>query len=412
MAVVRETDADTQLEYPRGKALYHTAGYIGNPRISPSGDQVAFLDHASPFDNAGDVAVIGRDGRKITLARGFTAAEGLAWSPRGDEIWFTAARAGARSDLRAVTLNGKERVIYSQSSSMLLHDIAKDGRVLIGDTRMRTKLMFHGPGESRERDLSWLDWSVACSISSDGKLVAFSETGDGAGAQGLAYLRETDGKPAVLLGPGGTVQLSPDSRFVVVVMEAGASTITIVPVGTGQSRSVPIPGYTADYAGLLPDGQHLWFNGSQPSHGRRLFRLNLADGAIVPISEEGIAANVVGVTPDGNGALTMLPGHLRLYWLDGRPPRDLPAIAVGERIAGLTADGAAMFVYDRTQLPAQVFRVDLATGRRELAFSIQPADRAGLESGIGSLFITPDGKAYTYSVSQVLSELHSVTGLK
>jgi hypothetical protein len=411
MAVVRETDADTQLEYPRGKVLYHTAGYIGDMRVSPSGDQVAFLDHASPFDSAGDVAVIGRDGRKVTLARGYTAAEGLAWSPRGDEIWFTAARTGARFDLRAVTLNGKERLIYTQSSSMLLHDIAKDGRVLIGDSRMRTKLLFRGPGDSRERDLSWLDWSVACSLSSDGKLVVFSESGDGAGAQGMGYLRETDGKPAVLLGPGDISQLSPDGRFVVLIQAVG-STIAIVPVGTGQSRSVPIPGYTADYAGLLPDGQHLWFNGSQTSHGRRLFRVNLTDGAIVPISEEGLAANVVGVTPDGNGALTLLPGHTRLYWLDGRPPRDLPAVAVSERIAGLTANGTAMYVYDRTQLPTQVFRADLATGRRELAFSIQPADRAGLQSGIGSLFITPDGKAYAYSLTQILSELHSVSGLK
>jgi len=41
MAVVRETDQGTQLEWPVGKPLYRTAGYISEPRISPAGDRIA-----------------------------------------------------------------------------------------------------------------------------------------------------------------------------------------------------------------------------------------------------------------------------------------------------------------------------------------------------------------------------------
>ncbi len=58
-----------------------------NLRISPKGDLLAFFE----YDNAvGDYAVTVLDphGSKRVLSRGWTAAAGLAWSQRGDEIWF------------------------------------------------------------------------------------------------------------------------------------------------------------------------------------------------------------------------------------------------------------------------------------------------------------------------------------
>jgi sugar lactone lactonase YvrE len=96
LAVVRETDLGTQLEFPDGKVLYKTAGYISEPRISPDGASIAFIDHPLSNDNAGSVAVIDRSGQKKTLTSKYLAAQGLAWSPRGDEVWFSAAKAGAR----------------------------------------------------------------------------------------------------------------------------------------------------------------------------------------------------------------------------------------------------------------------------------------------------------------------------
>jgi len=89
MAVVRETDQGTQLEWPVGKPLYRTAGYISEPRISPAGDRIAFLDHPVTSDNAGRVAVVDRDGNKKTLTQNYAAAEGLAWAP-------AATRSGSR----------------------------------------------------------------------------------------------------------------------------------------------------------------------------------------------------------------------------------------------------------------------------------------------------------------------------
>ena len=47
LAVVRDVGGRNRLEYPIGKVLYETGGWISHPRISPKGDMVAFLDH--PF---------------------------------------------------------------------------------------------------------------------------------------------------------------------------------------------------------------------------------------------------------------------------------------------------------------------------------------------------------------------------
>jgi len=293
---------------------------------------------------------------------------------------------------------------------MVLHDIAKDGRVLVVDQRARTKLMFRSSAEPRDRELSWLDWSLVSSLSGDGKMLAFFESGDGVGQQALAYLRETDGKPAVLLGTGQFPILSADGAFVVVAQQ-DPSQVTIYPTGPGQSRTVSLPGYAIDHAGILPDGKRIWFSGSQPSHGRRLYVMDLEHGAIKPISGEGITVSVA-FSPDTRHVLATQGGAARLFDVDGGPTVELPRLQSGERIAGFTTDRRAMYVYSRNELPAKVYRADLATGRRELAFTIQPSDTAGVINGLSSLQIAQDGKAYTYSLLQLQSELHAVRGLR
>ena len=47
LAVVRVRPGFQQLEFPVGNVLYQTTGGIGNPRISPKGDLIAFLEFHS-----------------------------------------------------------------------------------------------------------------------------------------------------------------------------------------------------------------------------------------------------------------------------------------------------------------------------------------------------------------------------
>jgi len=131
LAIVRDVSGRNQLEFPIGKVLYQTSGWISHPRISRKGDQVAFLDHPLPGDDAGSVKIIDLGGNVKTVATGFQTAQGLAWSADGREIWFTAAELGLKRSIYAVTLGGRERLIARVPGTLMLQDIWQDGRVLL-----------------------------------------------------------------------------------------------------------------------------------------------------------------------------------------------------------------------------------------------------------------------------------------
>ena len=100
MAVVRYVPENHhwRLEYPIGKSLFDSINWISHPKISPDGKWVAFADHENPGgDDEGSVAVIGSDGKDKAkkLSSGWTALEGILWSPAGDEIWFTSTSGGS-----------------------------------------------------------------------------------------------------------------------------------------------------------------------------------------------------------------------------------------------------------------------------------------------------------------------------
>src|SRR5439155_649074 len=98
--------------------------------------------------------------------------------------------------------------------SRLEYLIAKDGRVLITRDVPRVGMVGVTAGNSKERDLSWLDWSAPKDLSLDGKKLLFTESGEAGGGNYSTYLRGTDGSPAVRLGDGLSFALSPDQRWV------------------------------------------------------------------------------------------------------------------------------------------------------------------------------------------------------
>ena len=76
------------------------------------------------------------------------------------------------------------------------HDVSREGRVLLARVGLRPELIGLAPGESKERELTWLDGSVLADLSPDGKTLLISEEGEGGGSNRSIYLRKTDGSPA------------------------------------------------------------------------------------------------------------------------------------------------------------------------------------------------------------------------
>ena len=412
LALVRGIEGRDRLEYPIGKTIYETRGWVGSPRISRGGDRIAFIDHPGKGDDGGFVAVVDRVGKKTTLTRAFSSAQGLAWSPDGSEIWFTAAEAGNRA-LSAVSLSGKLRSLASVTGSLTIQDVSRDGRVILIDETRRLGLSAQVPGQTKERDLSWLDWSRPAGLSRDGKRILFFESGEGGGAGYSIYVRETDGSPAARLGEGTALALSPDGKWAVAIVDKLTNPhLTIYPTGAGQPRPLPLPGLR--YVGptrFLPDSRRVLIGAHEEGHGDRVYLGDTEGGKLRPITPE----NVRGPGPisiDGKHFLARGQDQKAYRFpVEGGEPTLVQGFESTDLPLAWTADDRALFVHRGGGPAARIDRLDLATGRREPWRELFPSDAAGVVR-VSSVFISPDGSFYAYAYSRVLSNLFLVEGLK
>ena len=265
LAVVRHDGPKPRLEFPIGKVLYVGDSWIRSPRVSPKGDLVAFR-----ADEGADckVKVVDLSGKATTLATA-TCALGLAWSPSGEEVWFTEWEV-----IRAVTLGGKQRVLTRFPGRPTLNDVSADGRVLVTTAQWYNGLVFAGPGDTKERDLAWFEFATLGALSRDGRFLLFSDRGSGTGPPYpvQTYLRRTDGAPAVRLGEGQAVSLSPDGKWGISVLGPGIAgtrpvggtrRCLLLPTGPGEPRPLPVGDLECEYASWFPDGKRLLVVGSE-----------------------------------------------------------------------------------------------------------------------------------------------------
>jgi eukaryotic-like serine/threonine-protein kinase len=412
LAVVHHVKGRSRLEYPPGKVLYEISGWISHIRFSPQGDRIGFLEHPLSRDDRGSVAVVDLEGKKTTLSEGWESLQGLAWSPRGDEVWFTATPSGFGRALYGVTLSGKQRSVLRTPGTLTLEDIFPDGRALLSSDSVRVGMIGLGPGETKERDLSWFDWTVPRDISPDGKQVLFDEQGEPMGANYAVGLRRMDGSPPVRLGEGLAGKLSPDGKWAVAFFPGAPEHLTLFPTGPGEPREIHVSGIE-HYGGVrfMPDGQQLVFRGSEPGHAMRGYIADLRGGKPRAVTPEGVGL-FGAISPDGKYLAALdTERKLTLYPIEGGEPRRVPNLPADYVPIGWTPDGAGLFALYSSVPRARIYRVDVATGKQQLARELMPADPAGI-ARVTQVAITPDGKYYVYGYGRILSVLYVVDGLK
>ena len=415
LAIVRDKQGMTRIEYPVGNVLYQLVGWIGQIRLSPDGQRIAFTDHPSRGSDSGSISIVDRKGERRVLSDDWGTLRGLAWSADGREVWFTADRGGAARGLYAVDLQGRERKVLQLASNLTIHDIARDGRVLVGHGQERAGINGLAPGETRERDLSWLDWSLLEEMAPDGRTILLDETAEGGGTTGSVYLRSMDGSPAIRLGDGTGRTMSADGQWVVGTKygEGGRfGQLQLLPTGVGESREIPTGSLFCHMARWLPGDRYLGITAHEPGHGIRLYRLDITTGEAVPFSPEGVDPMEFHPLPAGDAVATI--GADQEHWIypiDGGEPRQMQGLDRSDRVVHWQADGQAVLAYRMNELPARIYRVDLATGERTVWRELQPPDPTGIYR-IGRVRTGAGGEAYAYTYYMQLVDLHVLEGLR
>jgi eukaryotic-like serine/threonine-protein kinase len=416
LAAVHVAGGKSRVEYPLGRVRYETANQVYRVRVSPRDDRLAFNEKAVGFGTNWTLKVLDADGRIRTLPTGVSADFiDFAWSPSGDEIWFTETMGAASFDLRATTLDGRQRIVLPMPIGLRLFDVTADGRVLVGRSSLRSSVAGIRPGDDRERDYSWLDMSEADDVAPDGSFLVMTEYGEGGGiGRWSVFFRKTDGSAAVRIGEGQAFSLSPDGKSVLALRRGSPPSLAVLPIGAGQAADLKNPS-GIDFAGAwwFPDGKTVLFLGQEAGHAPRYWAQPLG-GDPRPITAEGVlGGSVLGthpISPDGT-AIALLDTEMRLAIqpVGGGALRTVtgpPDVS----IVRWSADGRSVFVTTRA-IPARILKVDVATGVRVPVREIVPQDPAGV-ANVYAVQLLDDGRSYFYSYQRELTDLYVIRGLR
>ena len=391
LAVIRRVAGKRRLEFPIGKVLYENDGIFWL-RVSPRGDSIAFLEQT---DTGRNICLIDLAGHKRVLFATTASPFMLAWSPKGDEVWY------AGRDLRKVSLSGHESVLlrFPEPTWAHLNDISADGRVLVVLADYRNGIIALPPGESRERDISWQGYSTATDLTPDGKMVLFGDNGG-------TYMRRSDGASlAVRVGGDDCFAMSPDAKWILCTREGAGSELLVSPTGPGESKVLSAKGLELEGGVWFPDGLHVLVRGRESGRPWRSYVFSLDGGAPRAVTPEGAFGRAL--SPDGRLIAVKDPERrIVLYPVEGGQARTVPGEPEPGDIAGWSSDGKTILVSDF----GHVFRRDIETGSRQAWKELMPSDPAGI-FGLNPIF-SRDGNSYVYTYARWISNLYIIKGLK
>ncbi len=408
LAIIHEAQGKDRLEFPIGKVLYESSGYLSDLRVSPAGDQVGFMEHPLRGDDRGGVSVIDLAGTRVILADGFAAEEGLAWAAGGKELLYSAwEEAEPTYQIAAIDLAGRVRHPLIVPGGFTPQDVATDGAWLATSDDTPNRLMGRSLGAAEERDLSWLDSSGGPVISRDGSTIAFTDWGRSAGANYSVWLRKMDGSPALRLGEGTASDLSPDGAWVLVAVPSNPARLMLYPTGPGEPRRID-GGELEAYrdAEWFGDGKALFVCGNAAGQAPRCYVRSLDAPELRPVTPEGVDTGAV--SSDGNSAIVRrVTGEALLCPLHGGAPRPLPFIGADDRLSRFSPDSTKVWVLRGKRVES----VDLVSGRRETILEIGAAGGGGMVN-VTTIALADDPRAYAYTAGEYSSRLFQIEGAR
>jgi Tol biopolymer transport system component len=265
--------------------------------LSPDGGHLAYLRMAS-YQASGELWIQAMDGgeaRRLT-SEDFVAVAlgyyGLAWTPDGRDIVFTAGSGDIQRTFRVSRAGGEPRPVVGLQDA-LYPSIRGERMVYREDTRPPTNIWrVPGreslPGQQPEPFVVSSRSDARPSYSPDGRRVAFSSS---RGGVPNIWVCNSDGSDPVALtslaGETGTPRWSPDGKRIVFDSKAeGDWNLYVIDAEGGVPRRLT-PEPSSDWMGRWSrDGQWIYFS-SDRSGSLELWKLPDAGGPAVQVTRNG-----------------------------------------------------------------------------------------------------------------------------
>jgi eukaryotic-like serine/threonine-protein kinase len=416
LAIVRyvPNELTCQLEYPIGKVL-HKEQLISDLRFSPDGKYLAFATHDNASDDRGNVVIIRSTGEAVATSPLFESLQGLAWTPSGDEVWFTSPLESGV--VHAFSISGKTRTSFAVPGRLRLFDIAPSGQLLLSQGIARRGIMVSTENGQSVRDLSWLDFTFGRDVSNDGKMVLFEEEGNES-TNYQVFVRNVDGSPAVPIGEGYGLALSPDANWALTEkLTEPTNEVWLLPIGPGEPRRLSPPNLSpAITAQFLSDGKQVVYVANEKGRPARTWLQNVDGSAPRPVTAEGTSGWIV--SPDdkwlvaGRRAGFRRATQTALVPIAGGSPQSIAGLNPDEFVLGWTSDGL-LYVEpfaDDKGMTLHIEKLNPFTGARHPWRELPKPAIGGVLSE--PPIISPDGATYLIGYRMRLNDLYTVDGVR
>jgi eukaryotic-like serine/threonine-protein kinase len=402
LALARVESETSQLEFPVGKVLFRSTGWVSHPRISPGGERVAFIDHDLPAESRGRVRVVDSRGTVETWSPLFDHALGLAWAPGGAEVLLSGMlRPGEMSSLWILRREQEPTLLYRAPVNLILADASPDGRLLVvvWDWRIEVELW---TGEPRNVTPEWTTNSgPAVGLSDDGNTVLMSEYGRAPGLQSFVSLWDRRQSVATRLGKGRPLALSPDGRWVLIEEVDHSGKLVLLPTRAGNPKQLGESGLAfISAATFFKDGKRIALLGRRRADvPNQVWELRLEGGALREISAENVETAGLPslfVSPDQHWVATSLPdGTVTAYGIEGGEPIRVLGWGTTHMVIGWLADGR-LLAHDRFKVPSPVEAFDLRSRTIHPFTTLMPSDPTGVQR-LARVQVTPDGRTVAFA---------------
>jgi dipeptidyl aminopeptidase/acylaminoacyl peptidase len=410
LAIIHDIGGVDRIEYPVGTVLHEGAGYLSDIRFSPRGDLIAFMEHPSRFDDRGSVNVVDLSGKARELSGGYWGMEGLAWSPDGSAVYFSGGKSGGGLfSVNRADLNGGTHTVSDNAGTMVIHDVAKDGTWALTRDDNPSRLLFRSAGSETDVDLSWLDGALGPVLSGDGRTLLFTDQSSLAGSNYGVAMRPTSGGPIVRLGEGSAEDISADGEFVLAVVPSTPPQVVSYPMRAGQAVRLDRGQFeNISDAAWLPGTTHVLVSANLAGQPPRAFLLDPATREAAPVGPEGIWDCLPA--PDGASFIARSRAGWAVYSFQA-PDTGTPVASLtpADNLIRWSPDGAAVFAFHRSEIPAPVDRIDLASGKRETIMVLSEGNNAGRVSVL-TVSMADDLRSVVFAAWDYTSVLYTVGG--